>query len=557
MHILDRLSKDLAELMERELAKPNASPDKLYIALLLLLGWRREGAGKRRQEAVEAEADADDAAEEAPETEEEEEEAEDEDALDALRRQTLAFRQGNPYLAGLLFRDYYADPRALLESQWLPGFGTVKIHAEASRYVNEVLWLKPLGLAKTNGDAPTNPHLLLKRLCQLSRAVGDWAGTDLHRRAQGRAMDATWFHKLALALRAQRKREGGGIGATARNRRAASGPYWLTAGACAEEVGEELSLRDIVEIAPAPLSADLAADPDFDKLLNKVVKALNTRYAWLRACGLLPENWLHQDEPSIDRLKDLAHLREAATAAPSWQDGLKETAFREAFQALLAQSGKSKLGGFETFAAWQDSDEGQAMLYRGADQVVSLADILGGDDPGQDFDGPDENADPAGDIEAWSLLAEIHRDAGPRLADDPLLSAFFHAALVQGREVQGPDGLWADAAFQALQAADPRYAGLAPDALAARLFFAAKALIADVLLATEAVPVAAAVEAYFRWTVVEEKPLRGKDGLLNRKSFKSLLAQDPAYAGLSPDETAERLQAGAAGLLQKLLAARG
>ena len=560
MHILDRLSKDLAELMEREWVKPNANPDRLYISLLLLLGWRRETGKTSTTQHPDRRVDEEDRLDAADEAEEQEEENDDEpntESLEVLKEQTQAFRQRNPYIAGLLFRDFYAAPHTLLESHFLPGFGTVKIHAEASRYVNEVLWLKPLGLAKSNGETPTNPHLLLKRLCQLSRAVGEWAATDIRRLAQASSMPATWFHKPALALRAQRQRQGDNIGATARNRRTASGPYWLLAGACAEEVGEELSLRDVAEITPAPLSTGFSLDKDFSKLLKSVVNSLNTRYVWLRACGLLPQDWLHQDTPSIDRLKALAHLREEASVTQDWQDGDKERAFRLAFDNLLRNGGKGNLGGFETFNEWLDSEEGQAMLYRGSSQVVSLSDILGDEGEGQSFDGGDGNADPAGDVEALATLAEIHRDAGPRLVLNPLLDRFFRQVLLQGREVEGPGGLLEDEGFKALLDEDPRYASLAADEAAVRLFYAARSLIANVLLETHPEPVAPLVEAYFRWVVVEEKPVRGKDGLFNRKSFKALLAQDADYAGLAADALNDRLQAEASRLLKKLLAVRG
>ena len=154
-------------------------------------------------------------------------------------------------------------------------------------------------------------------------------------------------------------------------------------------------------------------------------------------------------------------------------------------------------------------------------------------------------------------MAEIHRDAGPRLVLNPVLDRFFRQVLLQGREVEGPGGLLEDEGFKALLDEDPRYASLAADEAAVRLFYAARSLIANVLLETHPEPVAPLVEAYFRWVVVEEKPVRGKDGLFNRKSFKALLAQDADYAGLAADALDGRLQAEASRLLKKLLAARG
>ena len=77
MHILDRLSKDLAELMEREWVKPNANPDRLYISLLLLLGWRRETGKTSTTQHPDRRVDEEDRLDAADEAEEQEEENDD------------------------------------------------------------------------------------------------------------------------------------------------------------------------------------------------------------------------------------------------------------------------------------------------------------------------------------------------------------------------------------------------------------------------------------------------------------------------------------------------
>ena len=211
MHILDRLSKDLALLMERELTKPHADPQRLYIALLLLIGWKRGGSPSSNHQAGRSRlVSVDDSAAFEPE------EPDSDDELDAASEEPLPaasdnvafaefvreapFTHRNPYLSGLLFRDFYASHTP--EECWLPGLGGVKIHAEASLYVEEVLWLKALGLAKSNGEKPTNLHLLLRRLCQLSRAAGAWADTDIVRRKNGKSigLDVLWFRKNRLGL---------------------------------------------------------------------------------------------------------------------------------------------------------------------------------------------------------------------------------------------------------------------------------------------------------------------------------------------------------------------
>ena len=216
-----------------------------------------------------------------------------------------------------------------------------------------------------------------------------------------------------------------------------------------------------------------------------------------------------------------------------------------------------KLGGFSDIAEWLDSAEGQAMLSRGSGWQVSLTDLLGEDDgQGQELQVPDLRGNPAGDIEALALLAEIHRDAGERLQGDAVLDAFFRECLLGGREALGEGGLLEDTGFLAQAQANPRYARLDAESLAAGFFIAAKSLIAEILLETQPASVPPLVQAYLRWVVVEERPERGKDGLFSQKPFKTLLAQDPALHALAPDTLGDRLWDQALALLQQLIAAR-
>ena len=614
MHILDRLSKDLALLMERELTKPHADPQRLYIALLLLIGWQR-GVGPsstnqaRRPRLVSAEElaafepeepDGDDALDTA--TEEPRPAATDNLAFAEFVREA-PFTHRNPYLSGLLFRDYYASHTS--DERWLPGLGAVKIHAEASLYVEEVLWLKALGLAKSNGDKPTNLHLLLRRLCQLSRAagakasavdltaspfekgglrgilddggespalkippnppfakggienlelnpsaLGAWADTDIVRRKDGKSigLDVLWFRKTALALREQAKRLGERMGATARNRREASGPYWLETGGCAETVGEELSLGDIIGIVPLPLQSGFATDGELAGLLLAVVKSLNKQYVYLRACGLPPQDWLHRDEPSINQLKELKTLRECANQSEAWQKGHNQSAFEAAFTTLQAQ-GKEAPGGFADFNEWLDSDVGQTMLR---ERAVSLSEIIDGE---EDFDLPDHNADPAEIVQSSSLMAEIMADVGPMLAKDAVLTDFFREVLVGERLFVGPGGLLENDSFQLRVAQSPEYARLAPDQLGERLFYQARGLIASVLQETANTSLASPVAlAFLRWVVIEEKSAKT---LFKQKSFQTELAKEARFSHLPLDLLTEALHEEALRLLAQWLDARG
>ncbi len=603
MLITDSLAKDLGQLLERELTRERGNSGNLEIALLLLIGWRREAGKKGKQERYADELEADDLEECSGE-----DEADDSDgwgsdvslacphpshlkggedaaassssklsAFAALKEQVAAFRHGNPYLRNLLFQDYQADPGSQYQELHFPEFGRVRIHAEALRYVDEVLLLRPLELARVKGDEPTNLHLLLQRLCRLSAALGDWAETAILRRRQANGLDATWFRKTALALREQLKRQGGKISATSRNRREKSGPYWLLAGDCAGEVGEELALRDVVDIVPKPLRQGFSVDREVAAGLRSVVGALNTRYRLLRSCGLLPEKWLELDSPSINQLKDLAKLRKHAVGTDAWKEGRYTVAFKLAFEAMLDARQGQPIAGFSRFErslnedvrqerssrahmlsgefddpdpAWLDSEEGYAMLARSHNPQARLADLLY-DDGTESFDAdlPDLGSDPADAVALSITLEEILADAGPRLTENPVLRVFFQAIFINGLAF---DALCAEPQFQALLSQHPRYASLEREALGERLQADARGLVIEVLLETLDTPVSPLLAEYMRWAVLDGKPLRGKDGLFNRKSFKTLLAGEARWVDLAPEALAEALNDAALSLLESL-----
>ncbi len=95
-------------------------------------------------------------------------------------------------------------------------------------------------------------------------------------------------------------------------RREQYGPLWLIRSPCVAEVPEELSLFEIAEALPVPLDARFTADADLQRLIVRVMDALNERYMLLRGCGLNPMFWHERDEPSIARLRDLKRLRQDA-----------------------------------------------------------------------------------------------------------------------------------------------------------------------------------------------------------------------------------------------------
>jgi len=300
----------LAELFEGELSKPAPDVDLLIRQVLKLLGLRRNAAP--------AAADAETAANTPPR-------ARTAQALDQLKQDYPVFHYKNRYIEELLFKDYYADESDVWQDYGHGKYGRLPTHAEANTYLISVLWYRCLGLATTSAaqDKPTNTHLLLECLCQLSAAPGEWDKTLISSLSEGAAKgaDLTWFRKLYKTLF---------------ERFASQVKYWLTAGEdCAAPLGEKLCFDDVCRFAPAPLQSGFAKDEKFSRLLLRVLESLNERYGLLRGCGLPPERWLERDQPSITKLHDLVALREAAIASPRWATHT-EAAYRQAFATVLA-----------------------------------------------------------------------------------------------------------------------------------------------------------------------------------------------------------------------------
>lgn len=531
MRITERLAYDIAQILELFLTKNDfgkKEEQRLTIYLLLLLG--RKGSYKSsRTQPVEADYDDDDIVDD---------DLVDDDQVDVNcvepSNQVLslplpdikAFQFGNPYIDGLLFRDYYATNGRFMQTG-LPGFGRVDIHIEASRYVSDVLLLKPLELAKVNvkSGKPTNLHLLLERLCQLSSAQGDWQNTTIQRCLQAEKYSLLWFEKIAARLeRLKAQKDKRPINKTAENQRKLLGPYWLRAGDCHAEVVEELTLLDVLTVLPLALTSGFSKDPKFLRLLKSIIASLNERYRLLRSCGLPPETWLSEKQPSLNKLEQLKVLRDQAKSLDVWQSGDYEQAWRQAFTELKA--GNNEIGGFDNFCQWRDSDIGQAML-----RITLSLDTLFEDDGNNEALGNEDN-----DLGSYELHQALIQDAGDRLTQDRVLEAFFQEVMLKNRPVQDQGGLFTDAEFMALVAADDNYAALDADALAEALHLKTSSLIFSVLLETDEGTTSPAMQVYIQHVLIEQKAAQGEGGLLNRASFKKKLALDDELKGLTPPQ---------------------
>ena len=182
------------------------------------------------------------------------------------------------------------------------------------------------------------------------------------------------------------------------------------------------------------------------------------------------------------------------------------------------------------------------------DQPVSLSDLL---DDNEDFEVEDRRPEtPASGADTSELYAKILAEAGPRLAQDPVLAAFFRAVLVADRPFTGTRGLLGDVGFQALLAQTPDYADLAVEGLAERLFYRARSLIAEVLEESAGMAAPEAVLKYLHWVLIQEKPFKT---LFKQKAFEAALAREPSLRDLSEDDLAERLRRESLQLLMRWL----
>jgi hypothetical protein len=405
----------------------------------------------------------------------------DRDRLHLAILMTLSRRA---YVENLLYRDYRVDR----DSQWyswsLPDGREVRVHEQGIVYLHKVLARRPK-LARRLRDEPGNTQILLCRLCRHGPAEHGWRTIEIRRDAtlapRGEAPD--FVDHLALELAAQRARLAEDYSDDSRRRRAEYGPLWLIRGECCAEVPEEMSLFDVVEAAPVPLAAAFAEDPEVQRLLVRVLDALNERYMLLRACGLDPEVWHDRDEPSIARLREMKQLRKPAEEL--LRLGIESDnidAYRRAFTSLKGRA--KQFAGCASFDDFATTEHGMAMLRYAS---LSLDDPMASDDEGEERARHETMADPnALDVEesvtrrrAAGQWVEMLIDDRPEWFD-PLMRYFFVQVIGQERPVHGgpgDPGVLRDAEFQTLVESYPELAVLDEGELAEQLVQRAEAII--------------------------------------------------------------------------------
>ncbi len=427
--IVDRLTLDVLRLLEEVLASSRFEQDRLYLGLLL-----------------------------------------------TLSRKT--------YVNGLLYRDFSAAGATQWYALPMPDGDEIRVHEQSVTYLQQVL-SRRLRLARRLQHEPGNMHLLLGALCRFGTSDKGWRTTEVKRDPAMEAADeaADFRNPLGRALKALCKSLGADYSPESVRRRQQYGPLWLIRTPSAAEVPEELSLFEITEAVPVPLDPEFVGDADLQRLIARVMDALNERYMLLRGCGLNPMFWHDRDEPSIARLRELKRLRQAADEL--LRLGI-ETSNTEAYERCFDElKGHTKtFAGFTSFDDFAGDETGMSMLRYTA---LSLDDAIGDDGDGDGWLRHEAIADTSGvDIEEGLSM----REAGSQWATDlinarpkmfsPIMRYFFEQVLGEGRPIYaggGDDGVLCDAAFRTLLDQDPDFENLDDDDRADLLSKRAEALI--------------------------------------------------------------------------------
>ncbi|MGI9332519.1 MAG: hypothetical protein ACR2RL_05115 [Gammaproteobacteria bacterium] len=398
---------------------------------------------------------------------------------DAFDLRVVATLSRKHHVRHLLFRDYRLE-----EQRWVATLAdgtTLNFHDEATRYFYAHMTYR-LALAPKPKQRPaeqhmTNMHRLFSLMCQHS-ASSQWRNVRTLRSLQrpARSSGHESFGAVSKALEQQREAlEHKSLGELTLGRQRESGPLWLVLDDAAAEVPEQMSLLDVLNALPLPLSGSFSRDPDIQKFLTRVLDSVNERYALVRGCGLSLDPWLERNHPSIGVLRQLRALRRASSALMNSAAGTRPAqAHRLAFMELKGK--QKKYAGVKTIEELMRTEYGAQMLGLGP---LSL-DALGEQDSGSQGSGSQGSgllSDAAALSDSSSEMSVLERnsamvewfdsavEARPRLFP-PVMRALFWAVLVEER---GIDELVADGGFRQLLDANGEFLGLDDSSLEAAL----------------------------------------------------------------------------------------
>jgi hypothetical protein len=369
------------------------------------------------------------------------------------------------YRKNLLFRDYSKESAEVWEDFILPNGNLQKLHTESIYYVQAVLGRRLTIVAKRK-SFPTNLHFLLLMLCRYS-LDNNWLKTRIKRKpAQIACINAPFFQTIEKILKRQCQQLKN-IGAVSKTYREQYGTLSLIVGENRAEVVEEISLFDVIEAVPAPLTPAIQKLPVwYVPLVEHILISLNENYGLLRSCGLSPQEW--GEEISIGKLRELKKLKKMADNYLKL--GTKKTLYTAYQQAFLTlQQDKGKIAGFVDFLDFAHSKVGVTLLQ--VEFVPLFSDDEESENLCEKIVAPEYNS-----VEMENGLEKLLVDYARSFS--PLTAYFFKQALILQRPLQGENGVLNDAGFLTLVAVYEDYVKLEPDQLADKLIQKIKVIIA-------------------------------------------------------------------------------
>ncbi len=343
---------------------------------------------------------------------------------ESLWSEAILIVDKNIFRINLLFKNY----RTPFENRG-------KVLTETFLYVSDILGRR-LSLANNLKEKPTNMHKLLITYCQYSDDPL-WHNTRIERGFNQQHNSNVIFNALEKELQYQLKRLGTNYSDISHRRRLEFGAYWFINGETYLEVAEELTLFDILRLAPK-LKVTEKSMAGLLPPLNRVIESLNTKYGLLRSCGLAPEYWL-ESKLTITELKELKKLRIEARKLIK-QGRPTHFSYQKIFTEFIKNA--KTYGGFKDFFDFVSSLLGQTMIDIKEETLIDIQ-----------LEAPETKA-------VDNLLTQLPSEYPHDF--NPVLTYVFISLIVKGLTLHSDDenGLINDPHFMDLVNQHPDYATL-------------------------------------------------------------------------------------------------
>jgi len=227
----------------------------------------------------------------------------------------------------LLFRDFnlnqkeqYSEitvPDAIVKGAGLPR--QRRIHTKAFGYMADVGGKRLIVVpASKRKGGRSKAHLAYEKMVRWSEDDG-FCNAKVQRNQEAPASSIDHAIAKALQERADGETFSKGSGSPALIEE--MGRLWLLTDIEGNQLAEEFSLDDIVACLPIPLRVSAENRAFNDEMLLPLAELLDSageRYQSLRRCGLDPDQWFHEEMPTINQLRHLIKLGEKIKNDPGF-----------------------------------------------------------------------------------------------------------------------------------------------------------------------------------------------------------------------------------------------